>query len=206
MVLVLAGHEAAALPPSSARSPLAIPPKKCVWTTNGRVWRMTAGSGPWRPDNSEEVHHAWCWSSILSAVFLAGGLCSGGRSVDQHGQPHVAKGTTIGIYRLGGDPLRRVSAMPGRRVSRDCLRRPQQIRALGSGGRLNEQEQEIALKFVDGTLQAHLDLRKDKGKVKHGQPDFLDVFVRKGATAGQLRNYEIWLGGQKIADPKIQVP
>jgi len=142
--------------------------------------------------------------SILSAVFLAGCASAGTISVDQHGQPHVTKGTTIialAVIPSGTTPPCRAV------VSRETAYVDPQKSVLWEVVDVcNEEEQEIALKFVDGNLQPHLDLRKDKGKVKHGQPDFLDVFVRKGATAGQYAKYEIWLGGQKIADPKIQVP
>jgi hypothetical protein len=142
--------------------------------------------------------------SILSSVFLAG--CASGEriSVGHHGQPHVAKGTTIvalAVIPSGATPPCRAV------VSRETAYVDRNKSALWEVVDVcNEQEQEIELKFVDGNLSPYLDLRKNKGKVKHGQPDFLDVFVTKGASSGQYAKYEIWLGGQKIADPKIQVP
>jgi hypothetical protein len=142
--------------------------------------------------------------SILSAVFLAGCASGGKTSPGQHGQPKIAHGTTIvalAVIPSGSTPPCRAV------VSRETAYvDPDRSVVWEVVDVCNEEEQEIALKFVDGTLQPHLDLRKDKGKVKHGQPDFLDVFVKKGATTGQYAKYEIWLGGQKIADPKIQVP
>jgi len=144
--------------------------------------------------------------SMLSAFFLVGCASDGTITKGHHGQPHIAKGTTIvalAVIPYGSTSPPPCLAVVSRETAYVDVQRSVVWEVVDV---CNEAEQEIELRFVDGTLRPYLDKRKDKGKVKKNQPDFLDVFVMKGATTGQYAKYEIYLDGKKIADPRIQIP
>jgi hypothetical protein len=71
----------------------------------------------------------------------------------------------------------------------------------------NESEQDIELRFDDaGGLKGNLRAVKGKGKVRRGQPDYLQWDVTKSAKPEQYADYGIYLGQTKLDDPRIEVP
>jgi hypothetical protein len=65
---------------------------------------------------------------------------------------------------------------------------------------------DVTLKFTEGELRKHLQPQRPNRPVGPKRSDYLQWNVGKGAQKGQYADYEIWLGNEKLADPRIQVP
>jgi hypothetical protein len=70
----------------------------------------------------------------------------------------------------------------------------------------NETEKTVEIRFTTGELKQHLRADKKTGKIKKGQPDYLEWSVGDKAVSGQHADYGIWLGDDMLVDPRIQVP
>ena len=145
------------------------------------------------------------WIVCLMAATTMG-ACASASDKPLGNQPAIKSGTTVIALAIVPGTTPGTSSCRAK-VSRD----PAQVRknrpvVWEIVDVCNEVEQTVEIRFTTGELKQHLNPRRKSGKVRKGLPDYLEWEVGKEAQSGQYADYEIWLGDEMLADPRIQVP
>jgi hypothetical protein len=146
-----------------------------------------------------------CAVFLLTATLLAACASDGHQALGT--QPAIRAGSTvIALVIVPGTTPGTASCQA--KLSRDPALVAKKKRVLWEILDLcNEgEERPVEVRFTGGALQPHLRPHKKTGKVKKGQPDYLEWEVGENAGSGQYADYQIWLGDEMLVDPRIQVP
>jgi hypothetical protein len=143
------------------------------------------------------------WFVCLMAATMMG-ACAAARHVPLGNQPAIKGGTTvIALAVVPGTSAGTCRA----KLSRDpALVRKNKPVVWEIVDVCNEAEKTVEIRFTTGELKQHLRADKKTGKIKKGQPDYLEWTVSDKALSGQYADYGIWLGDDMLVDPRIQVP
>ena len=145
------------------------------------------------------------WVVYLMTASVAG-ACATARHTPLDNQPVIKAGTTVIALAIvpamtSGAPTCRA------KLSRDhALVRKNRPVVWEIVDVCNEDERTVEVRFTTGELRQHLTPRRRTGKIRKGQPDYLEWQVGKEAQSRQYADYQIWLGDEMLVDPRIQVP